>query len=182
MRKIVVPILLVLAVACHSEERNQECEPGSTFIAPDGCSQCTCSDSGTRSDAVCDQSNCEYRPCDGLSCGESCSVCPPDDADCVAPAVETYCNRSAECVANEPAELCEGVQCGAEQCQLNQFCLEELPGQEPPDGSPTDFHTCTNAPEECGENPTCSCLTAIEACSLQCEDTENGPICTLAYP
>ena len=47
----------------------------------------------------------EYDPCAGKSCGDPCSLCPPDDAECVETAVVKQCNAAGECTAE--AATCE---------------------------------------------------------------------------
>ena len=65
-----------------------------------------------------------YDPCAGLSCGDACSACPPDDADCIETGVIKACNEAGECVADtgdlcgeEPYDPCAGKACG-DSCQL----------------------------------------------------------------
>lgn len=50
-----------------------------------------------------------YDPCEGLSCGDSCSVCPSDDDDCYETAVLKYCDADGECVMSEPSCAAEDL-------------------------------------------------------------------------
>ncbi len=43
-----------------------------------------------------------YDPCAGKACGDGCSVCPPDDADCVETAVVKMCDADGKCAATAP--------------------------------------------------------------------------------
>ena len=61
-------------------------------------------DEGAADEAGADEGG-DYDPCAGKSCGEQCSVCPPDDADCVETAVVKQCNAAGECSAE--AATCE---------------------------------------------------------------------------
>lgn len=39
----------------------------------------------------------DYDPCADKSCGDSCTICAPDDADCVETMEVKVCNASGEC-------------------------------------------------------------------------------------
>lgn len=43
-----------------------------------------------------------YDPCAGKSCGDSCNICAPDDADCVETAMMKYCDAAGKCVGTVP--------------------------------------------------------------------------------
>jgi len=47
-----------------------------------------------------------YEPCEGKKCGDACSVCDPDDKDCVETAVIKACDAEGACVAGNPG-VCE---------------------------------------------------------------------------
>ena len=135
-----------------------------------------------------------YEPCADLTCGEQCTLCPPDDSDCVEPAVLNYCQPDGSCEPTTPEcgpgayDPCEGLTCGQECSQ----CPPDEPGcVEPavvnychPDGScgPTTpecvncDHTqvaCRALPPECdeGEVPsvegTCWTFECVPAESCQ---------------
>src|SRR5690606_15846091 len=44
-----------------------------------------------------------YNPCEGLSCGATCSHCPPDDEGCVEPTVINYCQADGSCAPPVPS-------------------------------------------------------------------------------
>ena len=43
-----------------------------------------------------------YEPCAGKACGDFCSPCDPQDADCIAPAVEQTCTALGQCSIGRP--------------------------------------------------------------------------------
>ena len=43
-----------------------------------------------------------YDPCAGKTCGDQCTVCPPDDADCVETMVVKVCDAAGRCDAHVP--------------------------------------------------------------------------------
>jgi hypothetical protein len=43
-----------------------------------------------------------YDPCENRACGTVCSVCAPDDMDCAADAVSTYCDAGGTCAPGFP--------------------------------------------------------------------------------
>jgi len=47
-----------------------------------------------------------YDPCEGKKCGTECSVCPPDDDDCVETAVLKVCHKDGTCSGKAPD--CDG--------------------------------------------------------------------------
>jgi hypothetical protein len=50
-----------------------------------------------------------YDPCEGKACGDSCTVCAPDDPDCFETAVVKACDANGACVPEQP-DMC-GLQC-----------------------------------------------------------------------
>lgn len=46
-----------------------------------------------------------YDPCAGKRCGEACSLCAPDDPDCMETAEVKACNDSGVCVS-DTGDLC----------------------------------------------------------------------------
>ena len=94
-----------------------------------------------------------YEPCGGLTCGESCTICDPNDPDCFETAVLKYCQPDGSCEAGEPAactpgyDACAGKMCG-DGCSLcdpnDPDCFETLELKEcNADG------VCTAAPAVC---------------------------------
>lgn len=49
-----------------------------------------------------DASTPPYDPCEGKTCGSSCSECPPSDPTCVETAVLKFCNKARRCQASAP--------------------------------------------------------------------------------
>jgi hypothetical protein len=69
-----------------------------------------------------------YDPCAGKTCGAACTVCDPNDKDCMETAVVKQCNAAGKCepapaqcgaaAAAAPAyDPCAGKQCG-ERCRI----------------------------------------------------------------
>jgi hypothetical protein len=53
-----------------------------------------------------DDAGDDYDPCEGKGCGEPCTLCAPDDRDCVEPErVLKYCNAQGQCRAE--VAVCE---------------------------------------------------------------------------
>lgn len=44
----------------------------------------------------------EYEPCGGKSCGDTCTICDPDDKDCVETAVVKACDSDGKCIDTTP--------------------------------------------------------------------------------
>jgi hypothetical protein len=65
------------------------CEPGQSLFG--GNCGCGCID--------------PFDPCEGLSCGDECTLCPPEDLDCVETAEVKACSPGGECLSEVP--MCE---------------------------------------------------------------------------
>lgn len=52
----------------------------------------------------CQFAPCAYEPCENKACGDTCTLCPPDDSDCVEDASLKYCSATGEC--GSEASLC----------------------------------------------------------------------------
>lgn len=52
--------------------------------------------------ACTDASTPPYDPCEGKTCGSSCTQCPPTDPTCVETAVLKACNKERKCQAGLP--------------------------------------------------------------------------------
>jgi hypothetical protein len=52
-----------------------------------------------------DSSRPTYDPCAGKACGDTCSLCAPDDPDCMETAEVKACNADGACVS-ETGDLC----------------------------------------------------------------------------
>ena len=123
--------------SADTETDGSEYEPCAGLQCGDSCSVCPpddldcvettvlkyCTDDGQclpGDDPVCSDDEAEYQPCGGLTCGDTCSLCPPDDPECVETAVVKYCDADGQCsaqaprceVEEEPYDPCGGLTCG----------------------------------------------------------------------
>jgi len=48
-----------------------------------------------------------FDPCEDKSCGQTCRLCDPDDAECVESAVTKFCNNRSVCAASQTPPVCE---------------------------------------------------------------------------
>jgi len=143
-------------------------------VCPDGTTACP--------GVVCMSGRCEYTfetcgsydACAGKPCGAECSLCDPEDPNCVAPAVMMYCDEVGQCGMAFPA-------CGGETCASDQDCPElGAPCTMCPDGTascPTS--ACVNGQCEvsfspCGEYDPCAGKVCGEGCTI-CDP--NDPTC-----
>ncbi len=157
---------------------------------------------------VCEDPAPPYDPCEGLSCGDNCSQCPPDDDDCYEPAVVNYCQADGSCSPlqpvcegePEPYDPCEGLTCGdycshcppwdpscvepavINYCQadgschpLQPICLSDDAGTEPYD--PCEGLVCGEQCTLCPPNdPDCFETTELKFC------TDDGQCVGAAFP
>jgi hypothetical protein len=89
-----------------------ECQEGDTKMID--CNTCGCVDGMWG----CTQIGCDdYDPCVGKACGDACTICDPNDEDCVESAELKACDPNGVCVAETP-DLCEGayVPCAGKVC------------------------------------------------------------------
>jgi hypothetical protein len=64
-----------------------------------------------------------WDPCDGKSCGEQCTQCPPNDPSCVETAVIKVCDATGACGAGVP-NCGGGDQCtSAADCPMIMLCM-----------------------------------------------------------
>lgn len=56
-----------------------------------------------------------YDPCGGKQCGDTCSLCAPNDPNCVETAVVKYCDGGGQCTWNYPV-------CSPNQCKVDGDC------------------------------------------------------------
>ena len=165
-------------------DAGSSCTPGETFDADDGCNTCTCPESGKTSEAACTEMACAYEPCAGKTCGDTCTVCDPNDADCMETAVEKACNEAGECSADtgeeciapdactpgetfDAADGCNTCTCPESGKKSEAGCTEMACIYEPCAGK-----ACGDACTECDPNNTDCTETAEEkAC-------DNDGVCT----
>lgn len=109
-----------------------------------------------------------WDPCGGLTCGDSCTVCDPNDPDCFETAVPKFCDVDGACVASvpecpEPFDPCAGLSCG-DSCNLcdpdDPNCFEtDVPKFCDASGA------CAASVPECGFDP-CAGLSCGDSCNL----------------
>ena len=128
-----------------------------------------------------------YEPCGALSCGESCTLCDPADAECIETAVEKMCQADGVCSAtvaecSAPYDPCGGLSCGA-SCTIcdpaDTECFETAADKScQPDG------TCSAIVPECSApyDP-CGGLSCGESCTVcdpadpDCAETDVVKMC-----
>ncbi len=91
-----------------------------------------CDELGWYGDGVCDafcpnpDPDCDaqptYAPCDGATCGDTCTLCDPSDTDCYETTVVKFCQADGSCDATAPTcgddyDPCGGATCG-DTCTL----------------------------------------------------------------
>ncbi len=119
--------------------------------------------SDTNDPALCEDDGDEYDPCDGLTCGDECSLCAPDDDDCAETMEIKVCNADGKCVSdtNDPElckgdddndandyDPCEGLTCG-DQCTL-------CPPDDDDCAETTVMKYCDSAGECSAQQPACT--------------------------
>ncbi len=77
----------------------QNCTPGETKQVD--CNTCTCTQQG---DWACTKMACDdvYNPCENKTCGDTCTICDPNDPNCVETGVVKYCDHEGRCRATTP--------------------------------------------------------------------------------
>lgn len=173
--------------ARHSEMPGEEAPDGGETTGPDA--------------DVADASE-PYDPCAGKSCGERCSLCAPDDPDCVETAVLKYCDASGRCDAVEPDcggdeyDPCAGKSCG-DTCRIcapdDDDCVEttvekycDASGRcdsTQPDCSGEEYDPC--AGKSCGErcsvcapdDPDCVETAVLKYCDTMGRCGASSPSC-----
>lgn len=70
------------------------------------CVECECFDG----EWACSNTGCAY-DCEGLACGDSCMMCPPEDPECTSPEYEGVCTADGQCVGVPPPKqgFCVGA-------------------------------------------------------------------------
>ncbi len=136
-------------------------------------------DDGDDGDPV-DPTGGDYDPCAGSSCGDVCSICPPDDEDCIETAEIKACNEAGQCVSDNGA-LCDdpgdGSQCADAECgtPCTECGIDELDCTEPSEG-----HVCNGAGTCIVEvENTCEWLDPCggQACGATCSTCPPGEAC-----
>jgi hypothetical protein len=135
-------------------------------------------------------SGTSYEACAGKSCGDACTVCAPDDHNCVETAVVKACDPFHRCVPLVDG-LCAAVQgacarkaCG-EDCTIDPPCRSATPPCMLPSmlGHCDPSGTCiAEAPPLCPPSWGCVGKACGDSCGFcpQGEDPANCPVPTLA--
>lgn len=113
-----------------------------------------------------------YDPCGGKACGERCTLCAPDDADCAETAVVKACDPLHRCVA-EVDGLCAAVPnpCAGKVC--GDRCTWDPPCRyaSPPCMTPSVEGYCANDIECVAEPPPCPLPPSWGCVGKRCGDS-----------
>ncbi len=85
-------------------------ESGACWTFSDGCIPTGFDATSCSSAECCQGEDCSYDACQGKSCGESCTLCAPNDPDCAETAELKQCTATGECQSGE-AQCCAGGTC-----------------------------------------------------------------------
>jgi eight-cysteine-cluster-containing protein len=117
----------------------------------------------------------DYEPCDNKMCGDTCTLCPPDDSDCVETAVVKYCQGNGTCAANQPSCDSSDGSCQSDADCFRTGCSGQICSHQP------EVSTCELRPEyacyerfgNCGCNQG-TCSWADDADLNSCLDRHGG--------
>ena len=117
----------------------------------------------------------EYDPCGGKECGDSCTICDPNDLDCFETAVLKYCDLDGVCSPTYPD--CGGGEydpCGTKEC--GDYCKICPPGD--PNCIETAVVKKCNIQGIClpGE-PVCEPAADPLSCKDRCNDSSPDQAC-----
>jgi len=158
-------VAAALGVGCtHATDSNGD--------DPVNSEQSSTADGDSSNDANTDDSkahSADYDPCARKTCGERCTICPPDDDDCVETQAIKYCQSDGSCESGEPAcrddgsesddrdyNPCSGKVCG-ERCTKcppgDDDCVEtQVLKYCQPDGTcSADKPECRKSYDPCGD-------------------------------
>lgn len=170
-----------------------------------------CDDFCLQPDPDCDTGD-GYEPCGDLSCGDMCSVCSPDDADCFETAVIKMCQPDGSCAAstatcdgesgesnnNGGYDPCEGLACGdscsvcapndpdcvetadLKYCQADGVCMGVQPDTCDPSGvyDPCAGKTCGDTCNLCApDDDDCFETLSIKECNDEGVCSDTLPVC-----
>ena len=169
---------------------DEDCESGEVCVRdPDVCipSACACNEETGSwicttdcGGGVCVIESDEWDPCAGKVCGDRCTICDPDDPECIETTVIKQCNMDGECTAGYPA--CDGDEPEYDPCG-GQSCGEECSLCDPRDPDCVE----TGLPRVCDLNGACVAATVV--CEADggdiydpCENKVCGDQCTLCPP
>lgn len=161
-----------------TSEPEPECREGDTQTLD--CNSCFCSEEGTWN---CTTEDCggHTEPCEGLTCGDACTICADDDPDCVESDRNKFCSADGQCeYTDTPPECsetcregdtkqvdCNSCICDADgswgcsemDCSIDDFCDGLSCGDR---CSTCDLETdvlCPDVMEYCDEDGLCSSET-----------------------
>jgi hypothetical protein len=143
-----------------------------------------------------------YNPCASKTCGQSCTLCAPNDPNCVETAVLKQCNAAGQCTANAPAckpayNPCGGKTCGQtcslcdptdpncvetavlKFCHSDGVCKDYAPACiPPPPYSPCGGKACGQSCTLCDPtDPNCVETAVLKQCNASGQCTMNTPVC-----
>ncbi|RMG14083.1 MAG: hypothetical protein D6729_14185, partial [Deltaproteobacteria bacterium] len=157
------------------------CEPN-----PGDASQCTL--------LAPDCSGSVYDPCAGLSCGEICHLCPPNDPTCVETAEVKVCNQDGVCTSLYP-QCSEPVPCQADSdCNEGESCVDgrcepgpclcadgslcDENGQCGQNAGPCAGKRCGELCDPCEGDPNADgCITVVSFCQADGSCRPETPVC-----
>ena len=167
--------VLAALAACAAPVARDDADPPPPVGAPGGAptATSTAAAGGATPEGGSGASETPYVPCTGNPDefeGKPCTLCDPEDADCVEPPGEKHCRSDGACVAAQ-YHPCDGKKCG-EACTLCDplfpNCIEP-PGELFCSGDSFGGVTCKMAPAVC------------ECPGKSCGDTCESPIYGLGF-
>jgi hypothetical protein len=141
------------------------------YCAPDG----TCSPTAPE----CEGDEQPYAPCEGKSCGDACTLCAPENPNCVETADRKACDATGTCRSGIPvcAAECEPgttkmLDCNSCDCVEDRWVCTDAACDEGVvcwglDSCPEGQYCAYVAGQYCGaSDATATCLARPEACDL----------------
>ncbi len=187
---------------------NRACGESCTVTAADGTSLTGYCDAQGRCGFLCEPNGSDggcdlvapdcsddvYDPCAGLSCGDICRLCPPDDPTCVETTEVKVCNEHGECTSLYPqctepgtcssdadcaeGEVCEEGFCRPGPCICADGSLCDENGQCGSNGGPCAGKVCGDLCDPCEGDPNADgCITVISFCQADGACRPERPIC-----
>ncbi len=183
--------------------RRRRCRSDEDCPLPDICREC---DDGS---SVCLEVSCErrrcvygfphcevpYEPCANKTCGDTCTLCAPDDPDCFETDVIKFCHADGTCSPTPPC--CDGVDasCAAVLCPIDTRCKQgqcipiepvfcggfagiPCPGAGECRDDPSDDCDPEHGGADCGG----VCVCTIEAICIEGHHFDNDPAVCACVP
>ncbi len=196
--------------ACQGKSCGESCKlcpPGKpncfeTAVLKACNAQGKCSATAPQCGGAVDAGPAPYEPCAGKTCGDSCSLCGPNDPNCFETAVLKFCHADGSCKDVAPAcappspyDPCANKACGAScsVCPPNdpncvetavlKFCHADGQCKPTTPACTQQYQPCAN--KACGEacticnpaDPNCFETAVLKACDAQGQCTPNNPVC-----